>query len=212
MGRIQTNIGLITGLPIVDAVDARRLIHGTVLRLQPPTKTETNPMDKNVHDSHLETQALTATPQKLQLMLIEGAIRFANETVKHWNENEAEAACESLIRCRKIVSELLNNVRPDMSEAGKRAASVYLYLFQTLTDIQLHREQRLMADVLKVLEVERETWQTACDQIPEATQWVERSQSEQITSSGLAAIAPDLTVAGVPGVAIPPPQGLSLEA
>ena len=36
------------------------------------------------------------------------------------------------------MTELLNNVRPEMSEAAKKAASVYLYLFQTLTDIQLH--------------------------------------------------------------------------
>ncbi len=169
-------------------------------------------MDKDARDSYLETQALTATPQKLQLMLIEGAIRFANETMIGWEEDEAEAACESLIRCRKIVSELLNNVRPDMSEAGKRAASVYLYLFQTLTDIQLHREQKLMPDVLKVLEVERETWQTVCEQMPEATEWVERTQVEHVTSSGMAPIAPDLTAGDVPGLACPPSAGLSLEA
>ena len=49
-------------------------------------------MDTNGYDSYLETQIRTATPQKLQLMLIEGAQRFANETVRHWESDDAEAA------------------------------------------------------------------------------------------------------------------------
>jgi flagellar protein FliS len=170
-------------------------------------------MDSNAHDSYLETQVKTATPQKLQLMLVEGAIRFAHQTIHHWEQQDEAAACDSLIRCRKIVTELLNNVRPKMSEAAKRAASVYLYLFQTLTDIQLHRQRERMADVLQVLEEERETWQTVCREIPDTPKWVERPAVEEVTSNGLGTIVPDTTdPASFADGPMPGHNGLSLEA
>ena len=169
-------------------------------------------MDTLRHDSYLETQIRTATPQKLQLMLIEGALRFARETVRHWDSKDAEAAFESLNRCRRIVAEMLQNVRPEMSRPAKRAAAVYLFLFQTLTDIQLHRERPRMAEVLKVLESERETWQIVCDEMPEAPRWVERPPVEQVTSRGMAAILPDFMPTGQPVGFAPPAGSLSLEA
>ena len=36
-------------------------------------------MDSQARENYLQTQVLTATAQKLQLMLIEGAMRFANQ-------------------------------------------------------------------------------------------------------------------------------------
>jgi len=170
-------------------------------------------MDAAARNSYLETQVNTATPQKLQLMLVEGAIRFAHQTMHHWEQQDEAAACESLIRCRRIVTELLNNVRPNQSEVAKRAASVYLYLFQTLTDIQLHRQRERMADVLKVLAEERTTWQTVCKEIPDTPKWVERPAVEQVTSNGMGTIAPDTSeLASFGDTPIPNPNGLSLEA
>ena len=55
-------------------------------------------MDSNARDTYLETQVKTATPQKLQLMLVEGAIRFAHQAIHHWEQQDEPAACESLIR------------------------------------------------------------------------------------------------------------------
>jgi flagellar protein FliS len=170
-------------------------------------------MDSSARDFYLETQIRTSTPQKLQLMLVEGAIRFAHQTIHHWEQRDLTAACESLTRCRKIVTELLNNVRPEVSEAAKQAASVYLYLFQTLTDIHLHRQQGRMADVIRVLEEERETWQTVCREIPDTPKWVERSTVEEVASDGLGAIFPDTTdPADIAGGPMPSHNGLSLEA
>jgi flagellar protein FliS len=178
----------------------------------PPTDTGATSMETNGYDSCLETQVRTATPQKLQLMLIEGAIRFANETVRHWGADDAEASFESLNRCRKIVSQLLHSVRPDMSEPAKRAAAVYLFLFQTLTDIQLHRERHRMPEVLKVLESERQTWQIVCEEMPETPRWVERPSVEEVTSSGMTTFIPDTSPTDLPGCPAPPSGSFSLES
>jgi flagellar protein FliS len=170
-------------------------------------------MDSNARNSYLETQVATASPQKLQLMLVEGAIRFAKQTIHHWEQQDEPAACESLIRCRKIVTELLKNVRPEMSRAAKRAASVYLYLFQTLTDVQLHRQREKMSDVIRVLEMDRETWETVCREMPNTPRWIERPPVELVTSDGLGTVIPNTADPASPeGGRTPIHEGLSLEA
>ena len=75
-------------------------------------------MDTGAGSIYLETEINTATPQKLRLMLIAGALRHARRTLGLWEEGNFEAALESLIRCRDIVAELLNRL------AGQGAAVV----------------------------------------------------------------------------------------
>ena len=70
-------------------------------------------MNHQAREAYIEDQILTATPQKLRLMLIEGAIRFAKRTLLHWENRDNEQALESIIRCRNIVSELLSSIRVD---------------------------------------------------------------------------------------------------
>ena len=41
-------------------------------------------MDRTAQNAYLEAQANTATPQKLRLMLIDGGLRFARQTLDHW--------------------------------------------------------------------------------------------------------------------------------
>ena len=63
-------------------------------------------MERNVQDAYLQTQVMTATPQKLRLMLVDGAIRYASQTLEHWKENRDEEGAETLARCRAIIAEL----------------------------------------------------------------------------------------------------------
>ncbi len=121
-------------------------------------------MDTTARDAYLETQLLTAPPQKLRLVLIDGAVRFARKTLEHWDAGRNEEACESLIRCREIVSELLSSVKIDESPLARTVASVYTFLFQLLTEAQLRRDGQKLQAAIKILEVERETWQHVCQQ------------------------------------------------
>ena len=111
---------------------------------------------------------MTATPQKLRLMLIEGAIRFARQTLRHWEQQENEQAVDALIRCRNIVSELLAAVRTDHSDLARKVAGLYLFVFKHLTEAQLRRDASLVQEAIGVLEVERDTWRQVCEQMPHA--------------------------------------------
>lgn len=142
---------------------------------------------QNARLTYLETQLLTATPQRLRLMLIEGALQFAHLTLQQWEAGNNEEAYESLLRCRGIVSELMSAVRPDGSDVAKRVLAVYLFIFQALTEAQVRRDARKLGDAIQILEIERDTWRELCEKMPEAPQPEPGASHEpkEITASGV---------------------------
>lgn len=118
-------------------------------------------------DIYLETQVHTATPQKLRLLLIDGALRYSRRTLELWREANADQALESLIRTREIISELIAGVETDASPLARQVGSLYVYLFSALTEAQQTRDEHQLAGVIRVLEEERETWRQLCEQHPD---------------------------------------------
>jgi len=163
-------------------------------------------MDRNSRDAYLETQILTASPQKLQLMLIEGALRFARQAVEQSQQAKDDQAHESVTQCRHIIAELVNGVRADDSELAAKVAAVYTYLYQTITEAQLQHRWENLSDVIRVLEVERETWQQVCQQMPEAPPSNAAKTDKEITAADMPPMTPD----ALPGASLQ--DGLSLEA
>lgn len=146
-------------------------------------------MHTDPRNSYLESQVLTATPQKLRLMLIEAALGAARQALNCWDENLDPQATLALIRCREIVSELLAAVKPDDSELTRKVAGIYLFLFQALAEAQLHRDAAKVSQAIKVLEIERETWREVCQQMPTAPVAENGSDRQpEITSSQAAAM------------------------
>jgi flagellar protein FliS len=125
-------------------------------------------MQSDAQNSYLEAQVLTATPQRQRLMLIDGAMRFVRQTLQFWQENQDERASETLGKSREIVSELLSSIDIQKDELTQRVASIYVFVFQNLTEAQLRRSVDNLNDVLDVLAIERETWNLVCEQMPEA--------------------------------------------
>lgn len=123
-------------------------------------------MQTTARETYLATEVNTATPQKLQLMLVEAAIRFARQGLLHWQRGEEEQAGESLIRCQDIFGEILGGMRPEHNpELVRKVAGIYVYLLRELTDAHLEHDAKAVENVIRVLEVERGTWQQVCEQL-----------------------------------------------
>ncbi len=123
-------------------------------------------MNPAARENYLTTEVMTATPQKLQLMLIEAAIRFGRQAIECWDKSDDEAAGEALVRCQQIITELLCGLRPERDpELVRRVASVYLFIFRSLTMAHLERDRQKVVEAMSVLEVERETWQQVCEKL-----------------------------------------------
>ena len=123
-------------------------------------------MQSSARDRYLETDVMTATPQKRQLMLIEGVIRSIEQVRGHWQADEDEEASRCLIRAQQIITELLaaldHQVDPELS---RRVAALYLFVFRALVDANLHRDERKLDGALRVLEPQREAWQGVCKEL-----------------------------------------------
>ncbi len=118
---------------------------------------------------YIETEVLTAPPQKLQLMLIEAAMRFSKRAKLQWEAGDDEQACESLIRAQHVVSELLGSLNREASpKLVEKIASVYTFVLRSLMKAAVEHDAKKIDDALKVLEVEQETWRQVCRKLAEA--------------------------------------------
>lgn len=121
-------------------------------------------MAATAHDQYLATQIKTATPQKLRLMLIEGAIRWGEQTKRCWEDGNPLAGDSPFLRCHAILGELLAAARSSDVPLARKVGSLYTYLFRTWTESLRDHDLKKAADVLSVLRMERETWRQVCAQ------------------------------------------------
>jgi len=120
-------------------------------------------MQSSARDGYLETEILTATPQKLQLTLIEAAIRFIQRARADWQADQNEEAGEALIRAQRIMAELLGGLNVEIDpELAKKVAPVYVFVFRSLVEASRDHDEEKLDGALKVLNVERETWTQLC--------------------------------------------------
>ena len=124
-------------------------------------------MNPSVRDAYIETQVLTATPQRLRLMLIEGALRRLRAAQAAWQAGNASEGVEAVSHCRGIVSELIAGIQPEQTPVAKQVLGIYMFVFSTLVEAQLTRDETRLGDIIRVLEEERTTWQAVCAQMPE---------------------------------------------
>src|SRR5688572_33368487 len=115
-------------------------------------------MTTGIHAAYLETQVLTATPQRLRLMLIEAALRTARDAQRAWQGNQHAAGDQAIAHCREILCELIGGIRPGETATADRVLGIYLFLFSSLATAQLARDPHRLGGIIQVLEEEQETW------------------------------------------------------
>jgi len=123
-------------------------------------------MDPSARREYLATEVLTATPQKLQLMLIEAAIRSAETAREKWKAEKNDEACEALIHAQDCIGEMLAGLNKEVdSELTRKVAGVYLFIFRSLMEANYHHDEKKLDDALEVLEIECETWRQVCEKL-----------------------------------------------
>ena len=123
-------------------------------------------MQSSVRDNYLETEVMTATPQKLQYMLIDAAIRNLHRGKHLRGQNQNDEACEVLIRAQEIITQILTGLNHEAApDLTRKVASVYMFVFRSLNEAQLTQDDSKLDECIRVLEVERETWRLLCEQL-----------------------------------------------
>ncbi len=126
-------------------------------------------MNTPAPNSYLRDAILTATPEQLQLMLYDGAIRFARQGRDALVAKDYETSFEKLARAQAVLSEMEQGLRPEVNrDLCERMASIYGFLYRKLVDASVNRNPQAIDDALKVLYIERDTWVMLINKINQA--------------------------------------------
>ena len=100
------------------------------------------------HDSanaYLRTKVLTATPEQVRLMLLDGAIRFATQGREAMGRKDFEGTYLGVSQCRAIVFELLTSIGPDTEPSlAQRVRALYTYMYSRLLEASTERNLSLI--------------------------------------------------------------------
>lgn len=120
-------------------------------------------MYENARDKYLENEILSASPQKLRKLLIDGAIRFCRIAVQSWTQQDFEKGLFASERVRDIFTELLATTQ--QTPENKAIIDIYNFLNLEVTKATFENDIPRMNNVIRVLEVEQETWHQVCQQL-----------------------------------------------
>ena len=161
-------------------------------------------MEQSARDHYLATEIMTATPQRLQLMLIDAALRWTGQAQQHWSEGNNADAGEALVRAQEILGEMIAALdRESQPELVRRVGAVYLFIVRALSDAAGSRDPARLDDAVKVLQEERETWRQVCERF---------GTRKQLDTVAAPLSAPHVPPATVDATADEPGAGFSLEA
>ena len=98
-------------------------------------------------------------PEKLILMLYEGALRFTNFAKKAIRENNVEDKVKYIIKVSNIFIELINSL--DFEKGGDIAyylSGLYTHQLKLLAKANLENDEKYLDDVIRVLKGLIEAW------------------------------------------------------
>src|SRR5207342_2077792 len=111
------------------------------------------------HRAYTESSILTAPPERLVVMLYDGAIRFLKQAAAAERGGQHQMFLDRLRRGEAIIDEL--NVTLDMSqgEVAAQLRSIYLFCKRHLVQAHLKCDAGHIDEVVRLLTDLRESWQ-----------------------------------------------------
>ncbi|GHT12604.1 hypothetical protein FACS1894170_07600 [Planctomycetales bacterium] len=140
--------------------------------------------------NYIQAEVQTATPQKLQLLLVEAAIKNVHRTKAAWEKEQFDVGFETLSKAQDIIAEILSSLdrkgNPDL--AGK-IASIYVFIFRCMSEAGMTHNPEQLDNALRVLSSERETWRLVCEKFGSSIETIDvsRASDSVVTSAASAA-------------------------
>ena len=114
----------------------------------------------NAYQQYQYNSIMSASPERLLLMLFEGAIRFVKLARKAIEEKDIAGANENLTKAQDIIAEL--NQSLDMSyDISENLAGIYDFLYRRLVDANVKKDAELLDVVESMLKELKDTWEQA---------------------------------------------------
>lgn len=122
-----------------------------------------NPYAKNL-TQYKNNEILTATPEKLMIMLYDAAIQFLFKARKALQENNPAELCTNIINCQKILREFMKTIDLENGiDVGKYLFVFYDKLVRMLYQVNRRRDEKILEEVIEELKTLRKTFLEAIE-------------------------------------------------
>jgi flagellar protein FliS len=119
----------------------------------------------NAHQMYRQTQANTATPGELIVMLYRGAARFLASAIEAIEAKDVQRAHTNLVKAQAIVTELLQSLDADRGgDVAVKLASIYEYMHTRLVEANLRKDAEPAREVQMLLRELLPAWEEAVRQ------------------------------------------------
>lgn len=120
-----------------------------------------NPNSLNVK-KYQENQIQTATPEKLLIMLYNGAINFLNKSKMYIEQKDYAQSNTFLLKAQAIISEFMNTINwePD-KDFAQNLYDLYDYMNRTLIEANIHKDIEKIDIVINLLKTLKSGWEEA---------------------------------------------------
>ena len=124
--------------------------------------------DTNTLNPYLKTKVLTAPPEELRLLLIDGAVKFARQARDAMINKNYEKIYEGFTNARTIVLELSESINPEADpDLAQKIKGIYLFIYGELFHSSIDKDIPRLEKAIELLEFERETWSQFLDKLAE---------------------------------------------
>ena len=140
-----------------------------------------SPVTPAAHRSYMRDQILNASPEKIIVLLYDGAIKSLDESRQHIQDADPFRFTELVINAQQIISELIGALKVDIyPELVINLSRLYEFMYQHLVRAQLEKNEEKINQVIHLLKGLRDSWKEAID----------KAKDEAAASAGATQAAP----------------------
>lgn len=133
-----------------------------------PQRAAVTPAQESVQrvDSYKAAHIETATPERLVVMLYDGAIKYLNLAQHGLEKQDFEISHRNILKAEAIVLELMSVLDMDVGgELAQNLYNLYDYMYRRLVDANLKRDSAPVKEVLQLLAEMRGAWHEAAETV-----------------------------------------------
>jgi flagellar protein FliS len=117
-------------------------------------------MNAQAYDQYRKTSVETVAPEKLLLMLYDGAIKKIDNAKRAIDNKDVNMAHQEIIKVEDIIVELMSTLNMDY-EISHSLFALYEYLYSQLVQANFKKDKAILTEVQGFLSELRDTWNDA---------------------------------------------------
>src|SRR5262245_47469769 len=118
-------------------------------------------MSVQPYHQYQRTQAETASPGELVVMLYKGAIKFLGSARQNLDVGDLEATNRQLLRAQEIILELMISVDVGVGPVARNLFDLYEFMHRHLVQANIRKDERLIEEVEALLRELTPAWEQA---------------------------------------------------